>query len=284
MLGYNGIGRITGNNGGGGPGGGARPGGFRGGFGGGGGGNAIDQFGGEPGIARLFNNGMGDQVMWLAPVAAAALVGGLALAARRRLRPGETGALIMWGGWAASTYVVFAFAEGIYHNYYVAALAPAVAALVGIGVALVRRHRGGTAAAIAVVALATAWLQRVFLERVDAYEWLRVAVPFGLVVVAALAVASLALPAWRSRAVPWLAGAALGVALLPGRGLDLERHPVTPGRHLPRRPPRPGRHRRLPRQLPTGRRADSWANRWRADRWRAGRDRTWPHRRGGAGR
>ena len=159
---------------------------------------------------------MGDQVMWLAPIAAAALVGGLALAVRRRQRPGETGALILWGGWAAATYVVFAFAEGIYHNYYVSALAPAVAALAGIGVALVRRHRaGGAAAVVAVVALATAWLQRIFLERVDSFEWLRLAVPLGLVAVGAIAAAVAVLPNWRSRALPWLVGAGLGVALVP---------------------------------------------------------------------
>src|SRR5439155_653425 len=69
----------------------------------------IDQFGGTTGLGRLFNNGMGDQVMWLAVFAGAALVGGLVVAARRRRRDAELGSLVVWGGWALVTYLVFAY-------------------------------------------------------------------------------------------------------------------------------------------------------------------------------
>ncbi len=206
VFGYDGFGRITGATAG--PGGNAFGGGPGGVFGGGGG---INQFGGATGLLRLFNNGMGDQVMWLFPVALVSAFAGVITAARRRVRDARLGSLIMWIGWAVVVYFVFAFAKGVYHNYYVSLLAPALAALVGIGVAQVREAKmaGRVVAALAVVA--TAWLQLVFLDRVDAWTWLRVAVPVGAV----LGVAVVAVLLWRqpkSRAVVW--GALGGIAVV----------------------------------------------------------------------
>jgi 4-amino-4-deoxy-L-arabinose transferase-like glycosyltransferase len=179
VLGYNGIGRITG----------AEQG-FGGGFPGGGGGfpggGGIDQFGGEPGIARLFNAGMGDQVMWLAPVAAATAVAGLWVAWRRRGRdPGQAAIVVLLGTWAATTFVVFSYAQGIFHNYYVSLLAPAVAGLAGIGAALVRRAGPRGRVVAAAVLVVTALVQLVLLRRVDAYHWLRPTVTILLLAVAA---------------------------------------------------------------------------------------------------
>lgn len=186
IVGYNGLGRVTGNGngpGGGGAGGGARPGGF-GGAAGSGIGFTVDQFGGTPGIDRLFNNGMGDQVMWLAPVAGAAALAGVADAVRRRRLDSKVGSVVLFAGWAAVAYVVFAFAEGIYHNYYVSLLAPAVAALVGVGAAMARRAgRVGRVIVVAVL-VATALLQLALLRRIPAYTWLRVVVPAGLALAA----------------------------------------------------------------------------------------------------
>ena len=176
VFGYNGLARVTGSSGG--PGGGGRPGG---GIGTGG----IDQFGGTPGLGRLFNAGMGDQVMWLAPVVAVALVAGAYVLARRRRLDDRVGSLVAFGGWAVTAYLVFAFADGIFHNYYVSLLAPAVAVLVGIGAALVleggrlaRFVAGGTLAV-------TAWLQLRLMQRVDALTWLRPLVVAGTLAVAA---------------------------------------------------------------------------------------------------
>jgi LPXTG-motif cell wall-anchored protein len=207
VFGYDGFGRLTGNGspaGGGGPGGGA---GITSATG-------INQFGGATGLGRLFNNGMGDQVMWLAVLAGVALVGGLVVAARRRRRDAELGSLVLWGGWAVVTYLVFAYAKGVFHNYYVALLAPAVAALVGIGVELVRRHGRRAAGLLAGAAAGTAWLQVVLLRRVDAYQWLRVAVPVALAVIAVAAVV-LAVRGLLGRITAGGLGiAALGVALV----------------------------------------------------------------------
>ncbi|MCO5992420.1 glycosyltransferase family 39 protein [Actinoallomurus rhizosphaericola] len=137
VIGYNGIGRITGNESGG-PGGGG-PGGGRGGPGGGGG------FSGQSGIGRMFNDVLGGQISWLLPLAAIALVAGLVLYWRRPRTDLARAALVMWGGWLALHFVVFSFASGIMHPYYTTAMAPGIAALTGIGaVELTRaRRRGG---------------------------------------------------------------------------------------------------------------------------------------------
>ena len=44
-------------------------------------------------------------------------------------------AAVLWGGWLLVTGLTFSFMAGIIHPYYTVALAPAVAALVGLGAA-----------------------------------------------------------------------------------------------------------------------------------------------------
>jgi 4-amino-4-deoxy-L-arabinose transferase-like glycosyltransferase len=128
MFSYNGLGRIAGQSGG--PGG-AGPGGGVG--GGGGGGNVM--FGGNTGIFRLLQNGLGDQAGWLLGFA---LVAGLAVLVSTRLRRTDprTGWLIAVGGAFLTTAIVFSFASGIFHPYYVSFLAPFTAALIGAGVGM----------------------------------------------------------------------------------------------------------------------------------------------------
>src|ERR1700680_3103963 len=112
ILGYNGLGRIFSSSVGGG-----------GGFG----------FGGAAGLGRLFNAEIGGRVRGLLPLAGLALVVGLAL--RWRAVPTDLGraGYLLWGGWALVTVAVFSFMTGIFHPYYSVALAPAVGALVGMG-------------------------------------------------------------------------------------------------------------------------------------------------------
>jgi len=124
ILGYNGLGRIFGQDGG--PGGGAG--------GGPGGGGPGGLFGGEPGVLRLLNQALGGQAGWLLGFAA---VAGIAVLVATRLRRADarTGWLIAVGGAFAVTAAAFSQAEGILHPYYVSLLAPFTAALVGAGVA-----------------------------------------------------------------------------------------------------------------------------------------------------
>jgi len=124
-LGYNGIDRVVGGDGGpggGGPGGGAP----------GGGANLF--FGGDPGIGRLFGQSMGTEASWLLPAALIGLVAGLWFTRRMaRTAPVRAG-LLLWGGWLLVTGTVFSFMDGTIHPYYTVAQAPAIAALVGISV------------------------------------------------------------------------------------------------------------------------------------------------------
>ena len=128
-LGYNGIDRVLGGGGDGPPSGGP-PGGP--GEGLGGAHNVL--FGGEPGIGRLFGHSMGTEASWLLPAALIGLLAGLWFT-RRAVRTDKLRAgLLLWGGWLLVTGAVFSFMDGIIHPYYTVALAPAIAALVGISV------------------------------------------------------------------------------------------------------------------------------------------------------
>ncbi|MFG3258751.1 glycosyltransferase family 39 protein [Streptomyces sp. NPDC048172] len=188
VIGYNGLGRVFGENGGagGGPGGGGGgPGGGGGGPGGGGG------FGGAAGFGRLFNDINGGQISWLIPFAALALVAGLVLRGRRPRTDLPRAALLLWGGWFVLHHLVFSLSEGTFHPYYVTAMAPGIAALCGAGgVALHRafRHDARWAWALPVAVAGTAAWAVVLLGRTDGWNsWLRPAIA----VVATLAVAAL---------------------------------------------------------------------------------------------
>ncbi|MBN3455696.1 glycosyltransferase family 39 protein [Mycobacterium sp. DSM 3803] len=129
-FGYNGIDRIVGQN---------QPGGGPGHGPGGGGANLF--FGGEAGIGRLFGMSMGTEASWLLPAALIGLVAALWLTRRASRTAGVRAGLLMWGGWLLVTGAVFSFMDGTIHPYYTVALAPAIAALVGISVAELWRVR-----------------------------------------------------------------------------------------------------------------------------------------------
>jgi 4-amino-4-deoxy-L-arabinose transferase-like glycosyltransferase len=120
ILGYNGLGRITGDEagsvGGGGPGGGGW---------------------GTPSWHRMFDSDWAGQIAWLLPAAFAAIAITWALSPRRMHRV----AVILWGGWLLVTWAVFSFSQGIIHEYYSVALAPAIAVLVAMAVTLLWRRR-----------------------------------------------------------------------------------------------------------------------------------------------
>ncbi len=124
IFGYNGLGRVDGQTGG--------PGGF------GGGGSDVRRECGAAAAAQLRARrpgGVAARVrassrVWAcssSPVCAGAMP--------------RTGWLIVVGGALASTAVVFSFAAGIFHPYYVSLLAPFAAALVGAGVSVVLSER-----------------------------------------------------------------------------------------------------------------------------------------------
>ncbi|SCL52811.1 ArnT family glycosyltransferase [Micromonospora chersina] len=136
-LGYNGLGRITGDEEGS-VGGAGR-------MGGGGGG----PFSGQTGLLRMFDTEVGGQISWLLPAALILLVAGLWLAGRAARTDRTRAGLLLWGGWLLVTGLIFSFMSGIFHAYYTVALAPAVGALVGIGATLLWRARTTPAVAAA---------------------------------------------------------------------------------------------------------------------------------------
>jgi 4-amino-4-deoxy-L-arabinose transferase-like glycosyltransferase len=189
-LGYNGIQRMVG---GGGPGGGGHfdppPGGD-----GRGGPGAMGNifFGGEPGIGRMFGMSFGTEASWLLPAALVGLVAGLWLTRKAVRTDSVRASLVLWGGWVLVTAVVFSFMDGTIHPYYTVALAPGIAALIGISARELWRARHHVAArlVLGVMSAGTGVWAFVLLDRIPdwlpALRWIVVA---GSVVAAILLVA-----------------------------------------------------------------------------------------------
>ena len=152
LLGYDGLGRIFGN----------QPGGS-------GLGSALDglafgaapggggpTFSGTPGLFRLFNDQFAGQIAWLIPAALLALGVGIVL----HLRSGRTdrrfAGYVLWGTWLAVHVAVFSFMSGIIHTYYAVILVPAIAALVGGATIELWRRRASDARAGVVLAVGIA--------------------------------------------------------------------------------------------------------------------------------
>ena len=148
-------------------------------------------FGGEPGIGRLFGQSMGTQASWLLPAALIGLLAGLWFTRRAVRTDMLRAALLLWGGWLLVTGAVFSFMDGIIHPYYTVALAPAIAALVGISVRELWRGKESLAPRIvlATMSAATGVWAFILLDRTP--EWwpaLRWMVLVGSIVVAAILV------------------------------------------------------------------------------------------------
>ena len=157
-FGYNGLGRLSGSE-----------------VGSVGGGQRGPGSGTES-ITRLFTQTIGGQISWLLPTAALLLIAGLAFRGRRPRTDLRRASYVVWGGWLLVTGLVFSLMAGIFHEYCTVALAPAIAALVGMGACEAwdrRTHwagRGVLAAAAGTAAGMGFWL----LGRTTAYGgWLR---------------------------------------------------------------------------------------------------------------
>ncbi|WP_453848802.1 ArnT family glycosyltransferase [Streptomyces violascens] len=259
-FGYNGLGRINGDETGSVGGGAARaggmelPGAMRAGGGGGGGGGGW----GETGLGRMFNSEIGSQISWLLPAALLLLIAGLVVTWKARACPADLGArgvaqpfgagergsgassckaeeggdamgvppgrakprpwgsrqltttpqmgvpgprvpgkirwtgpgrtdtaraaFLAWGGALLMTAVIFSFMAGIFHQYYTVALAPYIAALVGMGVTVLWEERSRLWAALALgvtVAVTAVWSYVLLGRTPDYLPWLRWAVLIG---------------------------------------------------------------------------------------------------------
>jgi len=181
-LGYNGLGRLNGDEAGG-----------------------LGNTNQQAGLLRLFDTEAGGQISWLLPAALILLAAGLWLLRRAPRTDPARAALGMWGGWLLVTGLVFSLMQGIFHAYYTVALAPPVAALVGMGAALLweRRRRPAAVVTLAATVVVTAWWASVLLSRTS--DWLP---GLALAIPAAGAVAAVAILALRRARVRLFATAA----------------------------------------------------------------------------
>jgi 4-amino-4-deoxy-L-arabinose transferase-like glycosyltransferase len=96
---------------------------------------------GSPGLLRLFSEGLAGQISWMLPFA---LIGLAALWRRPSLLTpegleetglfGEQGmAMAAFGLWLLPGLMYFSFTTGFWHTYYLATIAPPLAAITGIG-------------------------------------------------------------------------------------------------------------------------------------------------------
>ncbi|WP_327316248.1 ArnT family glycosyltransferase [Streptomyces sp. NBC_01235] len=171
-FGYNGLGRLNGEE--------------TGSVGGGGGGGNTGQWG-ETGWDRMFNSEIGGQISWLLPAALILLAGGL-VATRKLKRTSTTrGLFLVWGGSLLITVVVFSYMAGIFHQYYTVALAPYMAAVIGMGAGILWEKRSEIWASItlaASVVAAAAWSYVLLNRTPDYLPWLRWLVLIGGLVAA----------------------------------------------------------------------------------------------------
>ncbi|MDV6301892.1 MULTISPECIES: ArnT family glycosyltransferase [Rhodococcus] len=190
-LGYNGFGRLSGDETGS-----VTPG--RGGMGGdtagGMAGGMPGGIWGETGILRMFDASQGGQIAWLIPAALILLVVGLVLRGRAPRTDVQRASLIVWGSWLLVTGLTFSFMAGIFHAYYTVALSPAVAALVGIGSVVLWRRRDTywVRIAMAVAVASTVAMAWVLLGRSESFvPWLK----WAILVVGIGAAVALLIPA-----------------------------------------------------------------------------------------
>jgi 4-amino-4-deoxy-L-arabinose transferase-like glycosyltransferase len=166
-FGYNGFGRLSGDE--------------TGSVGGGGGGGGTGMWG-ATGWNRMFNSEVGGQISWLLPAALVLFVAGL-VATRKLKRTSVTRAsFLVWGGSLLMTMVVFSYMAGIFHQYYTVALAPYMAAVIGMGSAILWEKRRETWASITLAGavVASAVWSYVLLNRTSSYlPWLKYLVLIG---------------------------------------------------------------------------------------------------------
>lgn len=152
-IGYNGLGRITGNE---------VAGGTR-------------VAGGSGDVFRMFSPRMLVDSSWLLITAIAAIAIGLWMRRATARTDRNRAGLIMWGTWLVICVVIFSVMSGIFHTYYAMELSPAIAALFGIGASTIwqQRHRRGIVlAGIAAIALTIATAVTTFALNPGFVPWL----------------------------------------------------------------------------------------------------------------
>lgn len=176
-FGYNGFGRLTGSEEGSVVAGGSRNGGMW----------------GQTGLSRLFDGIYGTQIAWLAPLAFSGIVIGLVVVGRAVRIDLRRASIVVFTGWLVTTWLVFSFMAGIFHQYYTVALAPALAVLAAVGCTglWVARERLWMRVATPLLILLQSWWSFTLIGRAQWLPWLKWAV-----LVAGIAAAILLIASW----------------------------------------------------------------------------------------
>jgi len=141
-----------------------------------------------PGLAGMVDAAHGPFVGWLLPPALALFLVGLWLGRGEKRTDPTRASLLLWGGWTVSAALAIGLAGAGVGDAVV--LAPGVAALAGVGGALLwerRRGPAGRAAGALLVAATAAWMWVVLDRAGELPPWWR----WAVLAVAALAVAGL---------------------------------------------------------------------------------------------
>jgi 4-amino-4-deoxy-L-arabinose transferase-like glycosyltransferase len=164
---------------------------------------------GTPGPLRLFSQELGGQIAWFLPLA---ILGAVALAWQRRPRPQsdrQQQSLILWGMWLLTMGIFFSVA-GFFHQYYLTEMAPAIAALVGIGIVVMWQdyHRSGWRGWLLPLALIVTVAEQIYLLK-NYPTWSQWLVPI-MIVIGVIAVGVLV----AARIAPYIHVKTPGVRLL----------------------------------------------------------------------
>jgi 4-amino-4-deoxy-L-arabinose transferase-like glycosyltransferase len=131
---------------------------------------------GQPGLNRLFQPAQVGQISWLLGTALIFSVAMLIWRGRMARTDAQRASVLAWGLWLLVTGAVFSFMHGIFHSYYTVALAPPIAALTAIGVAVTWRNRTRLWAQVTMATAAATTGATTFLvlrHTPNYYPWLR---------------------------------------------------------------------------------------------------------------
>lgn len=193
-------------------------------------------FGGATGPLRLFDTALGDQGSWMLPFALLGLVAvALSLLLCRpkapddasipqRRRDPRLAGLLIFGCWFLAEYAVLSSSKGIVHPYYISALGPGSAAMIGAGaLAFVElaRHRERPLALASLVLLplavgATVFVQSKLLDRVSHLHYMQWFPPLLVAGAAVGVVAFLVFLMSRRHAAPAMALILAVLLIAPG--------------------------------------------------------------------
>ncbi|GMA63471.1 glycosyltransferase family 39 protein [Alicyclobacillus fastidiosus] len=149
--------------------------------------------GGNDGLLRLFTGSVADQIGWWLPLGIAGFFLVLFTYLRRKADEAKDWpSVAMWSVWFATTVLYFTFVAAL-HTYYMVTMAPAIAAMIGIGFGEVRHylhHKWRVALGVVVVVLGMAAYQ---LHLVWSYSTLRGTLALWVGIGAVLALVALML-------------------------------------------------------------------------------------------